>query len=90
MRILLTLVALGLLGLGFLFGALNPAPVAIDLFGFDFSLRLGLALLLAALAGAFAAGVLLTVLVLMPRSRQLRRLTIELKAAEAAQRNALQ
>ena len=71
-------------------GVPEGVKVAIDLFGFDFSLRLGLALLLAALAGAFAAGVLLTVLVLMPRSRKLRRLTIELKAAEAAQRNALQ
>ncbi len=90
MRILLTLVALGLLSLGFVFGALNPTAVGIDLFGFDFTLRLGLALLLAALAGALTAGLLLWLLVLMPQRRRLRRLELGLKAAESAERNALQ
>lgn len=91
MRILMTVVALGLLALGFVFGALNPAAVGIDLFGFDFSLRLGLALLLAAFAGAFLAGLTLWLLVLLPQRRRLRRVEIELKAAaESSVRAAIQ
>jgi hypothetical protein len=86
MRIVLILVALGLLGLGFAFGALNPARVVIDLFGLELSLRLGLALLLAALCGALTAGLLLWLTVVLPQLRRLRGLALELKTAESAQR----
>jgi uncharacterized integral membrane protein len=73
MRFLLPLIALVLLALGFAFGALNPLPVAIDLFGLQLSLGLGLALLLAALGGASAAGLLLALLVIWPLRRQVKR-----------------
>jgi hypothetical protein len=86
MRIVLILVAFGLLGLGFAFGALNPARVGIDLFGLELSLRLGLALLLAALCGALAAGLLLWLTVALPQLRRIRGLAVELKNAESAQR----
>jgi uncharacterized integral membrane protein len=73
MRILTPLIVLALLGLGFTFGALNPTPVGVDLFGLSFTIRIGLALLLAALGGALGAGVLLGVLVIWPLRRRLRR-----------------
>lgn len=76
MRFLLPLIALALLALGFAFGALNPLPVAIDLFGLQLNLGLGLALLLAALGGALAAGLLLALLVIWPLRRQLKRLRV--------------
>jgi uncharacterized integral membrane protein len=81
MRILLILLALGLLGFGFAFGALNPAEVAIDLFGLSITLRLGSALLLAAFAGAFAAGSVLTLLVILPLKRRLKRAESEARIA---------
>jgi len=73
MRILTPLIVLALLGLGFVFGALNPVAVAVDLFGFVLTMRLGLALLLAALLGALGAGLLLGVLVIWPQRRRLTR-----------------
>lgn len=87
MRILLILLALGLMGLGFAFGALNPASVDIDLFGFDFTLRLGLALLLAAFTGALAAGGLLWLLVLLPLRRRVRKAELELRGVETTKRD---
>lgn len=89
MRIVLILAALGLLGLGFAFGALNPAAVGIDLFGIQLSLRLGLALLLAALSGALCAGFLLWLTMFLPQRRRMRRLELELKSAEPALRKPL-
>lgn len=81
MRILLILLALALLGLGFAFGALNPAAVAIDLYGIELSLRLGSALLLAAFCGAFAAGSVLTALVILPLKRRVQRAEGEARLA---------
>lgn len=86
MRIVLILLALGLLGLGFAFGALNPAAVGIDLFGFQLSLRLGFALLLAALCGALCAGLLLWLTMVLPQGRRIRRLEQGLKSAESEHR----
>lgn len=87
MRILLILLALGLMGLGFAFGALNPESVDVDLFGFDFTLRLGLALLLAAFIGALAAGGLLWLMVLLPLRRRLRKAEFELRSTETAKQD---
>ena len=84
MRVFLPLIALMLLGLGFTFGALNPSPVLLDFFGLSVNLRLGLALILAALLGALGAGFLLALLVIWPQQRRLRRVGSQLRAREAA------
>ena len=72
MRLLLPLIALACLALGFAFGALNPQPVHVDLFGFGIDLGLGIALLLAALTGAVLAWLALGLFVLWPLRRRLR------------------
>ena len=77
MRLLLPLIAMACLAAGFAFGALNPQPVAIDLFGLGFELGLGLALLAAALAGALLAAACLWLFVLWPLRRRLRRFAAE-------------
>jgi uncharacterized integral membrane protein len=83
MRVFVPLIALFLLALGFAFGALNPSSVPIDLFGLSVTLRLGLALLLAALAGALGAGLLLALVVIWPQQRRLRRVGLQLRAQES-------
>lgn len=82
MRLLLPLIALACLVLGFAFGALNPQPVHIDLFGLALDLGLGIALLSAALTGAVLAWLALGVFVLWPLRRRLRR--CEAKALQAS------
>lgn len=77
MRLLLPLIALACLALGFAFGALNPQPVHIDLFGLGLDLGLGIALLGSALAGAVLAGLALGLFVLWPLRRRLRRHALE-------------
>lgn len=78
MRLLIPLIALAFLALGFAFGALNPQPVRIDLFGLGLDIGLGIALLMSALAGALLAGLALGLFVLWPMRRQLRRCQIEI------------
>ena len=74
MRLIKALVALLFVAVGVLFGALNRTPVSIDL-GFLAIARanLGTSLLAAVLFGAIIAGLVLTVAVVWPLRRQLRR-----------------
>jgi len=59
---------------GGLFGALNPQVVQIDFYSASVELRLGLALLLAALGGALLGGLSVWGGVVLPLRRRLRRL----------------
>lgn len=69
LRALRLLLVLGLLGLAGLFGAMNAEPVGVNLAGLVVGMPLGVALLLAAAAGAAIAGLLLW----SARVRQLKR-----------------
>ena len=59
--------------MGALFGALNPQPVLIDFYFSTFEMRLGLSLLLAALAGSLLGGVCVWAGVVVPLRRTLAR-----------------
>ncbi|MBW8368187.1 MAG: DUF1049 domain-containing protein [Arenimonas sp.] len=74
MRLIKAIVALLFVAFGVLFGALNRTPVRIDLglATIDHA-NLGTSLLAAVLAGALLAGGALTVAVVWPLRRQLRR-----------------
>lgn len=73
MRLLFLLICLAVLATGALFGALNPLAVAIDFWFFTLELRLGLALLLAGLAGAAIGGLAMWLGVVLPMAARLRR-----------------
>ena len=73
MRIVLLLLALLFLATGIVFGALNPAPVTVDFYWLQAPISLGFGLLVAALAGAIAAGLVLTVSVIWPLRARLRK-----------------
>jgi uncharacterized integral membrane protein len=74
MRYLFPLACLLVVVGGIVFGALNSQPLNIDLWYFALPVPSGLALLLAALLGAIAAGVCLAVTVIWPQQLRLRRL----------------
>ncbi len=74
MRLFKALLALLFVAFGVLFGALNRAPVSIDLGLWQVqTLSLGTSLLLAVLAGAVLAGFVLTASVIWPLRHRLRR-----------------
>ena len=72
MRWIRGLLALGVLALGLLVGALNDAQLAVDLYFLQFSLSSGAALLGATLLGAVLAGLCLWLAVIWPLQRRLR------------------
>ena len=74
MRLLFPVFALLVLVAGALFGALNPAPVLIDLYLARFELSSGIALLLACLLGALLGGLAMALGVVLPLQRRLRRM----------------
>jgi uncharacterized integral membrane protein len=73
MRLLFLLICLAVLATGALFGALNPTAVEIDVWFVTLELRLGLALLLAGLAGAAIGGLAMWLGVVLPMAARLRR-----------------
>jgi putative membrane protein len=74
MRVLFILLCLSMLSAGLLFGGLNAEPIAIDFYFIRFdAVRSGVALLLAALIGALLAGLALSLSVIVPLQRRLRR-----------------
>jgi uncharacterized integral membrane protein len=60
---------------GIVFGALNPHSVDIDFYWFSFSASLGSAFLLSALVGALLGGFAITLGIVWPLRRRLRRAT---------------
>jgi lipopolysaccharide assembly protein A len=67
------LVALVFVAVGWLFGAFNPQTVHIDFHVFQVPASLGVALLIALLAGAILGGLAVTVGIVWPLRRRLRK-----------------
>lgn len=74
MRLAYLIFCVLVVAVGGLFGALNPQAVQVDFYSASVELRLGLALLLAALGGALLGGVSVWGGVVLPLRRRLRRL----------------
>ena len=73
LRLLFLIACALMLAIGLIFGGLNSAPVAIDLYWLQFEAGLGSALLAAALVGALLAGGCLWLAVILPLSARLSR-----------------
>jgi putative membrane protein len=73
MRLIRSLIALGFVALGIVFGALNREAVRVDLWFAAFEGRLGLVLLAVLLAGAVLGGLVVTLGVVLPLRRSLAR-----------------
>ena len=73
MRLFRLLLAIAFLVAGIAVGALNPQPVAIDLGFAVLRASLGVALILALLAGVVAGGLVLVASVVLPLRQKLRR-----------------
>lgn len=73
MRIVFLLLAVLFLAAGIVFGALNAEPVTVDFYWLQVPVSLGFALLVGALAGAIAAGFVLTISVIWPLRARLRK-----------------
>ncbi len=85
MRVLLQiLIALAFMAGGVLFGAFNPQSVNIDFHWFVVSASLGVALLIAVLAGALLGGIAVSVGIVWPLRLQLRKARREMDAVRSA------
>ena len=73
MRLLRVLVGFCFIAAGLAIGALNPQPVAVDLGCATLHATLGVAILVALLAGVIAGGRVLAVSVVLPLRKRLRR-----------------
>ena len=73
MRLLRVLVGFFFIAAGLAIGALNPQPVAIDLGFATLHATLGVAIIVALLAGVIAGGLVLAVSVVLPLRKRLRR-----------------
>ena len=73
MRLLRVLVGFFFLAAGLAVGALNPQPVAVDLGFATLHATVGVAILVALLAGVVAGGLVLAVSVVLPLRNRLRR-----------------
>ena len=73
MRLLRVLVGFFFIAAGLAIGALNPQPVAVDLGFATLHATLGVAILVALLAGVVAGGLVLAVSVVLPLRKRLRR-----------------
>lgn len=67
---------------GAIFGALNPQLVHIDFYLADFDMRLGIGLLLAALAGAILGGFCMWAGLVLPLQRRIARQQRDSRASE--------
>jgi lipopolysaccharide assembly protein A len=83
MRLFFLVLAAAFLVGGLLFGALNSAPVAVDLYFTHFELSAGVALLASAFVGASLAGVILLFTVVWPLRRRVNKLLRQESAAAA-------
>lgn len=82
MRVLLqVLLALVFVAGGVLFGAFNPQVVAIDFHWFELSASLGVALLVAVFVGAIVGGIAMTLGIVWPLQRRLRKKEREIATA---------
>jgi len=81
-RIAYLIVCLIVMASGAIFGALNPQPVFVDFYVAGLEVRLGIGLLLAALAGAALGGSCMWMGVVLPIRRQLARQKREASANE--------
>jgi lipopolysaccharide assembly protein A len=77
MRLIRSLMALCFIALGIVFGALNRAPVRVELWFGAFEGRLGLVLLAVLLVGALLGGLVVTLGVVLPLRRAMARARIE-------------
>jgi putative membrane protein len=84
MRVLLrVLIGLAFIGGGVLFGAFNPQTARIDFHWFQVSASLGIVLLIAVFLGAAIGGVAVTVGIVWPLQRRLRKAQRESVAPRA-------
>lgn len=84
MRLLRSLIALLFVLFGVVFGALNRAPVQIDLGFRSIDMRLGFALLAVLLLGAAIGGLAVTAGVVWPLRRRLHRNRVSTTGQQAA------
>ena len=85
MRALMQLViALAFVAGGVLFGAFNPQTVTLDFHFWQIHAGLGVALLVAVLVGAVLGGIAVTVGVVWPLQRRLRKARREIAASASA------
>ena len=73
MRVIRMLIAFAFIALGATVGALNRQEIAIDFGAFHLSTTLGIAMLVALLAGVVLGGLAITASVVLPLRRQLSR-----------------
>ena len=73
MRVIRMLIAFAFIAIGAIVGALNRQEIAIDFGAFHASTTLGIALLVALLAGVVLGGVAIAASVVLPLRRQLAR-----------------
>jgi len=73
MRLIRLLIAIACLVAGIAVGALNPQPVSLDLGFTTLRASLGVAVLVALLAGVIVGGLILTVSTVLPMRQRLRR-----------------
>mgnify|MGYP002403075619 CR=1 FL=1 len=73
MRMIFLLLALACVGVGVLFGALNPHAVNIDFYWLQVEASLGAAFLVSALIGMLLGGMAVSVGVVWPLRRRLRK-----------------
>ena len=74
MRVIRMLIAFAFIALGATVGALNRQAIAIDFGAFHLSTTLGIAMLVALLAGVLLGGMAIAASVVLPLRRQLARL----------------
>ena len=74
MRVIRMLIAFAFIALGATVGALNRQEIAIDFGAFHLSTTLGIAMLVALLAGVVLGGMAIAASVVLPLRRQLARL----------------
>ena len=84
LRLLFLIACALMLVVGLIFGGLNSAPVAIDLYWLQFEAGLGSALLASALLGAGLGGVCLWLAVILPLNARLSRSERTLQRTAAA------
>jgi uncharacterized membrane protein YciS (DUF1049 family) len=77
MRVIRMLIAIAFIALGATVGALNRQEIAIDFGAFHLSTTLGIAILVALLAGVLLGGTAIAASVVLPLRRKLARLQRE-------------
>ena len=83
MRLIRLLAAIACLVVGIAVGALNPQPIALDLGFTTLRASLGVAVLVALLAGVVVGGLILTMSTVLPLRQRLRRAKASKPAAVA-------